>query len=103
MHRNLFTDQSPASNHQPSIIENIPLTLNKRLSEISSDKHLFDIAAVQYQEALVKSGYQYQLNFQPNNSGSLNKKRCRNRRVTWFSGSITPFVEALEQMLQKSS
>ena len=35
-----------------SILKNIPLAINKRLSEISSDKESFDKAAPTYQQAL---------------------------------------------------
>ena len=40
------------SNHPPNIIRNIPKAINKRLSEISSDKDAFNEAAPLYQEAL---------------------------------------------------
>ena len=47
------------SNHPPSILKNIPESINKRLSAISSDKECFDGAKQVYQEALDKSGYHY--------------------------------------------
>ena len=47
------------SNHPPSILRNIPESINKRLSEISSDKESFDSAKGVYQEALDKSGYHH--------------------------------------------
>ena len=40
------------SNHPPSIIKNIPESVNRRLSEISSDEQVFHEAAPPYQEAL---------------------------------------------------
>ena len=36
------------SNHPPSIIKNIPLSVNERLSRLSSSKEIFDAAAPQY-------------------------------------------------------
>ena len=45
------------SNHPPSIIDNIPLSINKRLSEISYDEESFYKAAPLYQNALNNSGY----------------------------------------------
>ena len=45
------------SNHPPSILKNIPDSINKQLSEISSDRQCFDNAKTLYQEALNKSGY----------------------------------------------
>ena len=49
------------STHPPSILKNIPQSINKRLSEISSDKEYFDSAKQVYQEALDKSGYRCDL------------------------------------------
>ncbi|XP_068724193.1 uncharacterized protein [Montipora capricornis] len=51
------------SNHPPSILKNIPDSINKRLSEISSDRQCFDNAKTVYQEALNKSGYNYNLSY----------------------------------------
>ena len=54
-----------ASNHPPSVLENIPLGINKRLSRISANEEIFNNAAPPYQEALEKSGYNHQLKFEP--------------------------------------
>ena len=51
------------SNHPKAILENIPKSVNKRLSTISSNKQVFDQASPPYQEALQKSGYNFKLNF----------------------------------------
>ena len=56
------------SNHPPQIIENIPKSINKRLSEISFDQNSFDIAAPLYQKALSDSGYKHHLVFSPPNT-----------------------------------
>ena len=45
------------SKHPPSILKNIPDSINKQLSEISLDQNSFDNAKTVYQEALYKSGY----------------------------------------------
>lgn len=70
------------SNHPPSILRDIPEAINKRLSNISSDKQSFDSAIPPYQEALQRSGYNYQLNFNPQ---PPKPKRNRNRNVIWFN------------------
>ena len=36
------------SNHPPSVLRSIPEAINKRLSNISSDKHSFDLAVLPY-------------------------------------------------------
>ena len=51
------------SNHAPCILKNIPKSINKRLSDISTDKECFDNVKGISQEALEKSGYCYNLSF----------------------------------------
>ena len=51
------------SNHPPRIIENIPKSINKRLSEISIDENSFNQSAPLYQRALDDSGYHHRLTF----------------------------------------
>ena len=71
------------SNHPPSIINNIPESINKRLSNISSNEELFNNAAPPYQDALRKSGYNYELKYNPQRSN--NNKRKRTRNIVWFN------------------
>ena len=44
-------------------MKNIPLSVNDRLSRLSSSKEIFDAAAPAYQEALRKSGYEFKLEY----------------------------------------
>ena len=54
------------SNHLPSsIIKNLPASINRRLSTISANEEIFNEAAPIYQDALRRSGYEYQLKFDP--------------------------------------
>ena len=70
------------SNHPPSILRSVPETINKRLSNISSDKNAFDSAVPPYQEALQKSGYNFKLQYNPQPS---KPKRSRSRNIIWFN------------------
>ena len=77
------------SNHPPNIIKNIPESINKRLSTISSNETIFNQSVKPYQEALHKSGYSYKLHYDhttkhPENK-SKNGKRNRRRNITWFN------------------
>jgi len=63
-------------NHPPSILKNIPLSVNDRLSRLSSTKEIFDIAAPPYQKALADSGCSHKLEFK-DMSGSRKKNRSR--------------------------
>jgi hypothetical protein len=53
------------SNHPPTILKNIPESINKRLSEISSDEESFKKAAAPYQQSINDSGYDYELRYEP--------------------------------------
>ena len=74
------------SNHPKSILENIPKSVNLRLSKISSNKQVFDATKGPYQEALNKSGYKHQLEYEPPLvDGQTNKKKYRSRKITYFN------------------
>ena len=49
------------SNHPPNILREIPKSINKRLSSISSSATEFNTAKADYQQALNVSGYTHQL------------------------------------------
>ena len=73
------------SSHPPSILKNIPDSINKRLSEISSDQECFDNAKTVYQEALNKSGRNYNLSY--NESVRNEKQQSRKnhpRNILWY-------------------
>ena len=72
------------SNHQPSVINNIPESISKRLSNIFSNQNIFEDARNVYQEALDKCGYDYNLKFYPRKS---NNNQGTNKRKKSFSGS----------------
>ena len=55
---------SPQSNHPPSILQNIPDSISRRLSSISMSKEEFNKEAEYYQMALDQSGYKDKLQFQ---------------------------------------
>ena len=73
------------SNHPPTIIKNIPESINKRLSNLSSNEAIFNEAKPPYQDALRKSGYNYNLKYNPQSNVNKNKSRKRARNVTWFN------------------
>ena len=79
------------SNHPPTILKQIPLAVNKRLSSISHSAVQFDQAAPPYQEALARSGYEHKLKYEAPAQGG-GRRRCRNRRVTWFNPPYTLHV-----------
>ena len=88
------------SNHPPTILKNIPKSINKRLSEISSDKECFDNAKPIYQEALNKSGYGYNLSF----NATLNQPpRPRRNRKRNIHGLTRPIAGTWKQTSENAS
>ena len=81
------------SNHPPSILRNIPESINRRLSEISSDKDCFDNAKDPYQDALNKSGYKYNLSFKTSTPDTPRTNKNRQRNILWFNPPYSQNVE----------
>lgn len=73
------------SNHPPSITRNIPASINRRLSTISSNRETFEKAKPPYQQALAKSGYLQTLNYDPPAKKSTPSKRNRKRNIIWYN------------------
>ena len=88
------------SNHPPSIIRNIPASIQKRLSVNSSSEHIFNQAKEIYQTALFESGYNFQLKYEPQNVVNQNKKKkTRKRNITYFN---PPFFEGVAANIGKT-
>ena len=76
------------SNHLPSIIKQLSLSVESRLSKLSSDENVFMQAASVYQEALKRAGYNHKLShnnsdkYDRNNSNNNNNKDNCNNNAT---------------------
>lgn len=79
------------SNHPPNI-KNLPIAINKRLSDISSDETTFNQAAPVYQEALINSGYEHKLEFSPP-STQQQIVRNRKRNIIWYNPPYSKTVQ----------
>ena len=55
----------PPSHHPPSILRQLPTSINKRISTLSSDKQTFEDAAPAYQNALGHSNFSHKLEYTP--------------------------------------
>ena len=73
------------SNHPPNVIKEIPKSINKRLSSISSTEKEFDEAKEAYQNALNNSGYHYQLSYEKPETPQQRGKKKKGRDITWFN------------------
>ena len=73
------------SNHPPSIIKNLSKGINKRLSTNSNNAQTFKEVIPPYIEALKKSGYNRNLQFDTEPTKKCNENKTRKRKVTWFN------------------
>ena len=62
-------------NHPANIIKNISKSVNKRLSNISTNESKFNKAAPTYQEAPSKSGYKYTLKYKADENKSSSETK----------------------------
>ena len=72
------------SNHPPSILKNIPLSVNQRLTSNSSNIEMFEQTSGPFQKALKDSGYSYILEFEPVNKQTKPGVRRKPRKIIWF-------------------
>ena len=64
----------------------IPKGVQDRLSNISSNKEIFDKAKIPYENALNKAGHNVKLEYKPTiNKEKTKKSNNRKRVVTWFN------------------
>ena len=69
------------SNHPPSILNQIPTSIEKRISTLSSIEIIFNESKELHQEALEKSDYQQTLKNHPSNENINKNKRNRKENV----------------------
>ena len=80
------------SNHPPSIIKQLPLSIESRLSSLSSSEEIFNDSVIPYQDALDKSGYKHKLKYKANIDTASNKKQQK-RNIIWFNPSYSKNVK----------
>ena len=62
------------SNHTPSIINQIPASVEKQISSLSADEETFQKAAPIYNRALNKSGFKTNIKFRPEGKSTSARK-----------------------------
>ena len=85
------------SNHPPSILRQLPTSINKRISTLSSDKQTFEDAAPAYQNALGHSNFSHKLEYTPHET--QRPRRNRQRNVIWFN---PPFSKNVKTNIARS-
>ena len=81
-----------SSDHPPQVIKQLPNSINRKLIENSSNKDVFDASKNEDEEALLKSGYKSNLEFQKEIS-SEKKNRRRRRNIIWFNPPFSQTVK----------
>ena len=81
------------SNHPPALLKNIPLNINKRLTNISSSKEVFDESIAPYEKALTESEYTRRLTYSPTQEQAPKNKRKRTRNITWYNPPLDSNVK----------
>ena len=71
-------------NHSPSIIKQLPLSVERRLSKLSSNEKIFNDSIPVYQEAGIKAGYNQKLTYQKYDLKKDNSQQ-RKRQIIWFN------------------
>ena len=97
---------SRLSNHPKTIKNEIPNTINRRLSQLSSNQHEFDSVKSEYEEALKKCNYNEKMVYTKNNENQEVKKRKRRRKIIFFQPPFcdtvkTPIGRLVLRLVQK--
>ena len=77
------------SDHPPNVIKQLPISIEKRLSKLSSSKEIFDQTKGYYQEALARSGHTHILNYKENTDTA---PKNRQRKIIWFNPPYSGIV-----------
>ena len=93
------------SNHPPSILKEVPNSIGRRISTLSSDNDVFERSAPLYNAALKSSGYDKEIAY-TKPSQATPARRNRKRQIIWFNppynkGCATNIGRRFLQLIQK--
>ena len=63
------------SDHPPSILKQIPISVERRISDLSANEEIFNQCKSYYQDALKKSGYTHRMTYNPSTPSSNNRRK----------------------------
>ena len=75
------------SNHPPQVLKELPKTIGKRISTISSSREIFESSKMEYENALKISGCKDRLVYENSsvNENDKNEKKKRKRNIIWYN------------------
>ena len=76
----------------------MPISIETRLSNLSSNEKVFNESVPIYQEDFDKSGYKHELTFQKTSANDT-QRRQRKRNILWFN---SPFSKSVVTKLGKT-
>ena len=83
-----------SSNHPPNIIKQLPHNISKRISDVSSNREIFEKAAPTYNKALKDAGYTEEIQYIPPTNITQNKEnKRRKRKIIWFNPPYSKSVQ----------
>ena len=95
------------SNHPPHVLKNVPISINKRLVNISANEELFQKHIDEYQLALKKSSFNHKLDyFHPciiddkNNSNQMNKSQTDVKTLNYFDNSRNNLSQTIPKEIE---
>ena len=72
------------SNHPPTILKNIPQSIERKISELSSSEEAFYKTAPVFNVALKSAGYDYDIEYQ-DTLPTRQRKKTRSRKIIWYN------------------
>ena len=81
------------SDHPPSIIKQIPKSIETRLSSLSSSKEIFLEAAQYYEQNLASCGYKEKLTYVEQSAKKTEGNKKRKRNIIWFNPPYSKTVK----------
>ena len=81
--------------HAGNILEQLPISIESRLSSLSRNSEIFHEASNHYQNILNQSGYDCKLQYKPPNNENENKSKpskYRKRNIIWFNPTFSKNV-----------
>ena len=79
------------SNHPPSILKQLPKSIEKRISE-TMNKNIFDESIKPYKDALKESDFSEALNYIARTTNK--KQKSRKRKIIWFNPPFSKSVQS---------
>ena len=74
-----------SSNHPASVLNHVPDSISRRLSDISSSSDVFREALPEYENALRNSGFKKKLEYSERATSQQEHKRSRRRKILWYN------------------